>query len=230
MTEAQDRPAVLTELDGEIWRITLDRPETGNSLTPAMAAELAAAFAARPAQSRVVLLMGNGPRFCVGGDVTSFADATDPGAFVGQLARDWHEVIRLVLYCPVPVVAGVQGAVAGAGVGLVGACDLVVCARTTKIRPAYQAIGFSPDGGASWALAPSLGGPPARDPHPRRAAGRRGAADRRVRSGPRGPGGRPGVRREAGAGLPQRPLRVSAPGGRGKARRRGAGPPPRRRR
>src|SRR5215207_9886709 len=157
MTEAQDRPAVLTELDGEIWRITLDRPETGNALTPAMAAELAAAFAARPAQSRVVLLMGNGPRFCVGGDVTSFAGATDPGAFVGQLAHDWHEVIRLVLYCPVPVVAGVQGAVAGAGVGLIGACDVVVCARTTKIRPAYGAIGFSPDGGTSWALTHALG-------------------------------------------------------------------------
>jgi 2-(1,2-epoxy-1,2-dihydrophenyl)acetyl-CoA isomerase len=60
-------------------------------------------------------------------------------------------------------VAGVQGAVAGAGVGLVGACDLVVCARTTKIRPAYGAIGFSPDGGTSWALTRSLGAPRALD-------------------------------------------------------------------
>jgi enoyl-CoA hydratase/carnithine racemase len=57
----------------------------------------------------------------------------------------------------VPVVAAVQGAVAGAGVGLIGACDLVVCARTTKLRPAYGAIGFSPDGGTSWALAHALG-------------------------------------------------------------------------
>jgi enoyl-CoA hydratase/carnithine racemase len=163
MTEARDRPAVLTEVDGDIWRITLDRPETGNALTPALAAELAAAFASRPEQSRVVLLLANGPRFCVGGDVRSFADADDPGAFVGQLAHDWHEVVRAVLYCPVPVVAGVQGAVAGAGLGLVGACDLVICARTTKIRPAYSAIGLSPDGGASWALARSLGAPRALD-------------------------------------------------------------------
>jgi len=106
-----------------------------------------------------VLLLANGPRFCVGGDVRSFAGAEDPGAFVGQLAADWHEVIRRLLYCPVPVVAGVHGAVAGAGVGLIGACDLVVCARSTKIRPAYGAIGFSPDGGSSWALARALGAP-----------------------------------------------------------------------
>ncbi|TFV63331.1 UNVERIFIED_ORG: enoyl-CoA hydratase [Bacillus sp. AZ43] len=158
-----DRPHVLTEVDGDVWRITLDRPETGNALTPALAAELGAAFAARPEQTRTVLLLANGPRFCVGGDVRSFADADDPGAFVGQLAHDWHEVIKAVLYCPVPVVAGVQGAVAGAGVGLIGACDIVICARTTKIRPAYRAIGFSPDGGTSWALARSLGAPRALD-------------------------------------------------------------------
>lgn len=163
MTDPQDRPPALTALDGDVWRITLDRPETGNALTPALAAGLAAALQQRPAEARAVLLLANGPRFCVGGDIGSFARAEEPGRFVGQLAHDWHEVIRAVLYCPIPVVAGVQGAVAGAGVGLIGACDVVICARTTKIRPAYGAIGFSPDGGTSWALARSLGAPRALD-------------------------------------------------------------------
>jgi 2-(1,2-epoxy-1,2-dihydrophenyl)acetyl-CoA isomerase len=163
MTEAQDRPDVLTDADGDVWRISFDRPETGNAVTPGLAAGLAAALAGRPGHTRAVLILGNGPRFCVGGDVRSFAGADDPGAFVGQLAHDWHEAIRMLLYCPVPVVAGIQGAVAGAGVGLIGACDLVVCARTTKIRPAYGAIGFSPDGGTSWALARALGAPRALD-------------------------------------------------------------------
>jgi 2-(1,2-epoxy-1,2-dihydrophenyl)acetyl-CoA isomerase len=159
MTDAHDRPRVLTEVDGDVWRITLDRPETGNALDPALAAELAAAFTGRPEQTRAVLILGNGPRFCVGGDVRAFAQAEDPGAFVGRLAHDWHEVVRLVMNAHVPVVAGVQGAVAGAAIGLVGACDVVVCARSTKIRPAYGAIGLSPDGGSSWALARSLGAP-----------------------------------------------------------------------
>ncbi len=158
MANAQTR-RVRTEADGDVWRITLDRPEAGNALDPATAEELEAAFRDRPEQTRVVLLLGNGDRFCVGGDVRTFASADDPGAFVGQLAHDWHEVIRLVLRCPVPVVAGVQGAVAGAAVGLIGACDIVVAARSTKIRPAYGAIGLSPDGGTSWALTRDLGAP-----------------------------------------------------------------------
>ena len=163
MTDAPDRPSVLTEQVGDVWRITLDRPETGNSLTPALAAELAAALAARPEQTRVVLLLANGPRFCVGGDIGSFAGADDPGAFVGQLAHDWHQVIRALLHCPVPVVAGVQGAVAGAAVGLIGACDLVVCARATKIRPAYSAIGFTPDGAVTGIRDTKQEGSPQRD-------------------------------------------------------------------
>jgi 2-(1,2-epoxy-1,2-dihydrophenyl)acetyl-CoA isomerase len=153
------RPPVLTEVDGDVWCVTLDRPDTGNGLDPALATALKHAFSRRPEATRAVLLLGNGPRFCVGGDVSSFAEAEDLGAFVGQLAQDWHEVIRLMLDCPVPIIAGVQGAVAGAGVGLLGVCDVVVCARSTKIRPAYGALGFSPDGGSSWALTRALGAP-----------------------------------------------------------------------
>jgi enoyl-CoA hydratase/carnithine racemase len=148
---------VRTEADGDLWRITLARPEAGNVIDIPMAEQLAAAFADRPAQSRAVLLLGEGPRFCVGGDVRAFAGSDDPGPFVRELATRWHEVVRLILGCPVPVVAGVQGAVAGAAVGLLGACDVIVCAGSTVIRPAYAAIGFSPDGGTSWVLTRSLG-------------------------------------------------------------------------
>jgi 2-(1,2-epoxy-1,2-dihydrophenyl)acetyl-CoA isomerase len=163
MTSTQERPRVLSEVDGDVWRMTLDRPEAGNALDPTLARQLAEALRERPAETRTVLLLANGPRFSVGGDISYFAGAEDPGAQVGQLAHDWHEVVRLLINCPVPVVAGVQGAVAGAAVGLIGACDIVVCARSTKIRPAYLGIGFSPDGGSSWALTRALGAPRALD-------------------------------------------------------------------
>ena len=163
MTTTQERPRVLTEADGDIWRITLDRPEAGNALDPALAEQLAAALRARPDDTRVVLLLANGARFSVGGDIGFFAGAADPGAQVGQLAHDWHEVVRLIVRSPVPVLAGVHGSVAGAAVGLIGACDIVVCARSTKIHPAYLGIGFSPDGGSSWALTRALGAPRALD-------------------------------------------------------------------
>ena len=152
-----DTQRVRTEVDGDVWRVTLDSPGTGNAVDPAMAAALGEALRTRPPQTRAVLLLAEGERFCVGGDVRGFAAADDPGASVGRLATDWHEVVRAFLATPVPVVAGVHGAVAGAGVGLMGACDVVVCARSTRIRPAYAAIGFSPDGGTSWTLAHALG-------------------------------------------------------------------------
>ncbi len=152
-----DTQRVRTGVDGDVWRVTLDSPGTGNAVDPAMAAALGEALRTRPPQTRAVLLLAEGERFCVGGDVRGFAAADDPGASVGRLATDWHEVVRAFLATPVPVVAGVHGAVAGAGVGLMGACDVVVCARSTRIRPAYAAIGFSPDGGTSWTLAHALG-------------------------------------------------------------------------
>jgi 2-(1,2-epoxy-1,2-dihydrophenyl)acetyl-CoA isomerase len=163
MTDTQERPRLHTEVDGDLWRITLDRPEVGNALDPTLAEQLAQALRARPRETRTVLILANGPRFSVGGDISYFSGAEDPGTAVGRLAHDWHEVVRLLVNCPVPVVAGVQGAVAGAAVGLIGACDIVVCARSTKIRPAYLGLGFSPDGGSSWALTRALGAPRALD-------------------------------------------------------------------
>ncbi len=148
---------VSTEVDGDIWRITLDRPEAGNAIDLAMADALVAAIDSRPPQTRTVLLLGAGSRFCVGGDVAGMAGSDDLADFVSTLAHRWHAVVRRVAGCPVPVVAGVHGAVAGAGIGLLGVCDLVVCARSTRLRPAYGAIGLSPDGGSSWALARALG-------------------------------------------------------------------------
>jgi 2-(1,2-epoxy-1,2-dihydrophenyl)acetyl-CoA isomerase len=150
---------VTTTLDGDVWRITLDAADTGNPVDQVMAEQLADALAQRPAQARAVLLLSTGRDFCVGADAQGFAAAADLPASLGQLSEVWHRVIRALLYCEVPVIAGVQGSVAGAGIGLLGACDLVVCGRSTKLRPAYGALGLSPDGGSSWALTRALGAP-----------------------------------------------------------------------
>jgi 2-(1,2-epoxy-1,2-dihydrophenyl)acetyl-CoA isomerase len=150
---------VTTAADGDVWRITLDSPGTGNALDQPMADQLLAALAGRPEEARALLLLGNGPRFCVGGNVTELAASDELPQLVGHLAQRWHEVVRTLLYTPVPVVAGVHGAVAGAGIGLLGACDIVVCGRKTKLRPGYGNLGLSPDGGTSWALTRALGAP-----------------------------------------------------------------------
>jgi len=157
MTEPATR--VTTTLDGDVWRITLDAADIGNPVDRALAEQLAAALEARPAQSRAVLLLSTGRDFCVGADVPALAAAEDLPALVRELSAAWHRVVRALLYCEVPVVAGVRGRVAGAGIGLLGACDLVVCARSTKLHPAYATLGLSPDGGTTWALTRALGAP-----------------------------------------------------------------------
>jgi 2-(1,2-epoxy-1,2-dihydrophenyl)acetyl-CoA isomerase len=144
---------VTTAVDGDVWRITLDSPGTGTALDLPTADQLLAALAGRPEEARALLLLGNGPRFCVGGNVTDLPQVVE------RLAQHWHEVVRTLLYTPVPVVAGVHGTVAGAGIGLLGACDIVVCGRKTQLRPAYGSLGLSPDGGTSWALTRALGAP-----------------------------------------------------------------------
>ena len=114
---------------------------------PAAAGVLFGAFAAG-----AVLLVGDGDSFCTGGDVRAFADADDPGAYVKDLAGRFHELIIGLVEAPVPVVAAVPGWAAGAGMSIVLACDLAVAGDSTRIRPAYPGIGFSPDGGMSWTL------------------------------------------------------------------------------
>jgi 2-(1,2-epoxy-1,2-dihydrophenyl)acetyl-CoA isomerase len=157
MTEPAAR--VRTALDGDVWGISLDAADTGNPVDLALAEQLGEAFTQCPPQARAVLLLSTGRDFCVGADVPAFAATEDLPALVRQLSEAWHRVVRAVLYCEVPVVAGVQGSVAGAGIGLLGACDLVVCGRSTKLHPAYGSLGLSPDGGTSWALTRALGAP-----------------------------------------------------------------------
>ena len=150
---------VSTALDGDVWRISLDAADTGNPVDRVMAGQLAAALGNRPPEARAVLLLSTGRDFCVGADLGALADAGDLTTHVRELSTAWHEVVRGLLYCPVPVVAGVRGSVAGAGIGLLGACDLVVCGRTTKLHPTWGSLGLSPDGGTTWALTRALGAP-----------------------------------------------------------------------
>jgi 2-(1,2-epoxy-1,2-dihydrophenyl)acetyl-CoA isomerase len=157
MTEPAAR--VTTALDGDVWRISLDAADTGNPVDRVMAEQLLAALETRPPGARAVLLLSTGRDFCVGADVQEFAGTEDLAGRMRRLSEAWHRVVRALLYCEVPVIAGVQGSVAGAGIGLLGACDLVVCGRSTKLRPASGVPGLSPDGGTSWALTRALGAP-----------------------------------------------------------------------
>lgn len=110
-----------------------------------------------------VLLIGTGANFCAGGNVMSFASAPDRAGFVRATADSFHAFVRELAAVTVPIVAGVHGWAAGAGMSLVCLTDIAIGGRATKMRPAYPAIGFTPDGGMTWTLPRIVGTARARE-------------------------------------------------------------------
>jgi 2-(1,2-epoxy-1,2-dihydrophenyl)acetyl-CoA isomerase len=105
----------------------------------------------------VVAIRAEGANFCVGGDLHDFASATDVSVHVASMAEHAHRGIARLFSLPVPVLARHQGAVAGGGVGLLLAADIVVAAESASFTAGYAAAGLSPDGGFSWALPRRIG-------------------------------------------------------------------------
>lgn len=145
---------VLLDVADGIARLTLNRPDAANGIDLPMAGELlerALELRARP-DVRVVILTGAGARFCGGGDVRSFADAADPERLLREITVPLHSAISILAALDAPVIASVRGSAAGAGLGLVGASDLVLAAASTKFVMAYTGIGLTPDGSTTWFL------------------------------------------------------------------------------
>ena len=150
---------VLLARDGSVATLTLNRPDALNALDPAMIDALIAhtAAVARDDSVRVVVLRGAGRHFMAGGDIRSFAErlaeapAVRSEGFRRTIGR-LHAAIENLHRMPHPVVGRVHGAVAGFGLSLMNACDLVVAADDSYFASAYRQIALTPDGGGSWAL------------------------------------------------------------------------------
>jgi 2-(1,2-epoxy-1,2-dihydrophenyl)acetyl-CoA isomerase len=146
---------VLLEVRDGIAHLTLNRPDAANGIDLALARALLARVEELPARpdARVVLLTGAGSRFCAGGDLKEFVMHLDDGeAHLRAVTAPLHAAVSLLVDGALPVVAAVQGSAAGAGMGLVGAADLVVAAASAKFVMAYTGVGLTPDGGSSWFL------------------------------------------------------------------------------
>lgn len=152
--------AMLYAVSEGVATITFSRPAVMNALDADMIRsfrETCERAAADPAV-RVIVLRGAGPAFVAGGDVAMFRDrVAEMDVLVPELAAELHRGILALRRAPQPVIAAVHGAVAGAGVSIMLACDLVLAAAGTQFSLAYSRIGTSPDGGATWFL-PQLTG------------------------------------------------------------------------
>ncbi|WP_155059692.1 enoyl-CoA hydratase-related protein [Streptomyces blattellae] len=150
---------VTVEVDGDgLARVEMCRG-SGNAIDLATAREMLDAV--RECETaRAVLLTGRGRSFCVGGDLKEFA-ALSGERLTGHLTDvtdALHEALRILTALDAPLVVAAQGAVAGAGLGLVTAADVSLAATDASFTAAYTAIGYTPDAGVSWSL-PRLVGP-----------------------------------------------------------------------
>jgi 2-(1,2-epoxy-1,2-dihydrophenyl)acetyl-CoA isomerase len=159
---------LLETNEGALRILTLNRPERRNALNAALCERLLGALrdAGEDAAVGAVLLRGEGPAFCVGGDVKDMAEGKGRDLSPEQRMRSLRsrmEASRLLHVMPKPTIAAVRGAAAGAGLALALACDFRVVARSTKITSAFAKVGLSGDFGGSWFLTRIVGAARARD-------------------------------------------------------------------
>ncbi|MBC2667914.1 enoyl-CoA hydratase/isomerase family protein [Novosphingobium piscinae] len=150
---------VRLTIEQGLARIVLARVEAHNAMSAPFIDALATACetaAADPAV-RAVLLTAEGKHFSVGGDLRAIHSEADPAAAIEALATRLHDGIKALAACDAPLVVGVQGAAAGAGLGLAAAGDIVIAGEGASFTMAYSAIGLTSDGGATWLLPRVIG-------------------------------------------------------------------------
>ncbi len=101
---------------------------------------------------KVVIITGAGKGFCSGGDLYAAREAEDPDPsdYWTQLTRRLNRIIVDIRYIRKPVIAAINGPVAGAGMSIAAACDLRIAARSAVFKQAWTSIGLVPDG--AWTL------------------------------------------------------------------------------
>lgn len=152
--------------DDGVLVLTLNRPERRNALSDAMLRELIAALeeAAGDPEVGAVVLAGAGGAFCAGGDVKAMASGPAPGFEERMEAFRWkHRAPMLLRQIPKVVVAAVEGAAFGAGLGLALACDLRVASASARFGTAFARVGYSGDFGVSQFLLQLVGPARARE-------------------------------------------------------------------
>lgn len=143
------------ETDG-VARITLNRPEVMNALSTLMRAELLDAVKHAAKTARVIVLGGTGRAFCSGQDLGDGAKVADID--LERTLRDEYEpLLRAIMDCPVPTLAAVNGAAAGAGANLALACDVVIATESASFIQAFTRIGLMPDAGGTYWLPRQVG-------------------------------------------------------------------------
>ncbi|WP_010093742.1 enoyl-CoA hydratase-related protein [Ornithinibacillus scapharcae] len=143
---------VKQESKNGISYIRLNRPDRYNALNKEMLEELLMAIeSVEKNGDRVVLISGEGPAFCAGGDIGMMKDFSNKEFFdrvMGTIAA----IVRKLYMMPKIIISVVQGSAAGLGLSLALTADYVVAHQEAKFGMLFNGVGLAPDGGGHfWA-------------------------------------------------------------------------------
>ena len=163
-----EEPQVLYGVKDRVATITLNRPDKLNAYTQVMSGELREAFAKADADEgvRAIVLTGAGRGFCAGADMARLSSAAagktnlkNEGDWPTEgLAANFAQRCSYILGVKKPIIAGINGAVAGIGLVLTLYCDIRYMAAGAKLTTAFARRGLIAEHGISWML-PRLIGP-----------------------------------------------------------------------
>ena len=151
-----DYQTITLATEGGVAVITLDRAEVMNALNTRMRAEIVHAMRAAGQSARVVVLTGRGRAFCSGQDLGDRANADDID-LERTLRDEYVPMLQAIFECPVPTIAAVNGAAAGAGANLALAADVVIACESAYFVQAFARIGLIPDAGGTYWLPRQMG-------------------------------------------------------------------------
>jgi enoyl-CoA hydratase len=149
----------------DILMVELNRPQVANALNTQMGRDLLSLFSELALRSdglRCVVVTGTGERaFCAGGDLKERDGMSDADWEVQHAV--FEQAFRVLLECPIPLLAAVNGAAYGGGCELALACDFIYAADSARFAQTETSLGIIPGGGGTQMLARAVGMPRAKE-------------------------------------------------------------------
>ncbi len=144
--------------DGRL-AITLNRPDARNALTAKMMADIGGALEQANADPavRVITITGVGKSFCAGGDLKTLMKGKNPLQIRQLIHSGIRPMVQAMRTCDKPIITAVNGSIAGAGISLALAADIVIAAESARFVTAFGKIGAIPDAAILFLLAENLG-------------------------------------------------------------------------
>lgn len=151
--------SIIIEVENNLARITLNRPEVFNSFNREMALSLQQVLkdCENNPEVRAIVLTGSGKAFCAGQDLKEVTSPELNPGFKKILDEHYNPIISLIRNIKKPIIAAVNGVAAGAGANIALACDVVVAHEKVSFIQAFSLIGLIPDSAGTFFLPRLIG-------------------------------------------------------------------------